>query len=374
MLPEGEPPESSPGGPGSASDRNPTPQPPPDPPPEDDIADGVTTGIVDSGPSSGNSGLRKGVSFQDGPSSDTDADAADGGDLAPAGAPTMDEDDDDFGVFDEEPEEDMLNRIQELSAKDLTKLASLKSFKSFKGKGGISRKSVWLNPKGAVRARWDAVVVFSILYTSVVLPLRITFGNAENLADPLSIIDFIIDALFMVDIYLNFNTGFDDDGTVVMDAQIVRFHYLRSFFFIDLIATIPFDLLVFCFPDSDEQGETRLYLRLPRLLRLLRLPRMFRYLNRWEDILPINAVALRMFKLLFSVIMFAHMNACMQMLIAELQDFPANSWASRAGVVNDSSVTRYSHAMFRALSHMLCIGYGQEPPYTIIEYWVVIFR
>ena len=168
-----------------------------------------------------------------------------------------------------------------------------------------------VNRKLHVRARWDAVVVFSILYTSVVLPLRITFGNAENLADPLSIIDFLIDALFMVDIYLNFNTGFDDDGTVVMDAQIVRFHYLRSFFFIDLIATIPFDLLVFCFPDSEEQGDTRLYLRLPRLLRLLRLPRMFRYLNRWEDILPINAVALRMFKLLFSVIMFAHMNACM---------------------------------------------------------------
>ena len=363
VLPEGEPPEQS--------TSTPVPVPPPVPPPDDDNDGSAVTGAAEAPATATEDGKEggatagapaegerptsrggKGVSF----SSDIAAESSDANE---------------FDVFDEEPEENDLARIENLSAKDLTKLASLKSFKSFKGKKGLKRKVVWLNPKGAVRARWDAVVVTCILYNSIVLPLRITFGSADDLADPLSIIDFFIDTLFIVDIFLNFNTGFDDDGTVVMDAQIVRFHYFRTFFVIDLIASLPFDLLVFCFPDT--HGDTRLYLRLPRLLRLLRLPRMFRYLNRWEDILPINAVALRMFKLLFSVLMFAHMNACMQMLAAELQDFPMNSWATRAGVVHQSAVTKYTHAAFRALSHMLCIGYGQEPPYTIIEYWLVIF-
>lgn len=33
---------------------------------------------------------------------------------------------------------------------------------------------------------------------------------------------------------------------------------------------------------------------------------------------------------------------------------------------------RYTHCVFRSASHMLCIGYGMEPPYNLAEMWVVI--
>ena len=33
---------------------------------------------------------------------------------------------------------------------------------------------------------------------------------------------------------------------------------------------------------------------------------------------------------------------------------------------------QYSWALFRAMSHMLCIGYGQEPPTSIMDLWLVM--
>jgi len=33
---------------------------------------------------------------------------------------------------------------------------------------------------------------------------------------------------------------------------------------------------------------------------------------------------------------------------------------------------QYSRALFRALSHMLCIGYGRYPPQSITDVWLTI--
>ncbi len=34
--------------------------------------------------------------------------------------------------------------------------------------------------------------------------------------------------------------------------------------------------------------------------------------------------------------------------------------------------SQYGWALFKAMSHMLCIGYGQRPPRTTVEVWVTI--
>lgn len=41
--------------------------------------------------------------------------------------------------------------------------------------------------------------------------------------------------------------------------------------------------------------------------------------------------------------------------------------------VDASKMEQYSLALFMALSHMLCIGYGRYPPNTMAEIWITIF-
>lgn len=65
------------------------------------------------------------------------------------------------------------------------------------------------------RARWDLIIVIAIFYSCAVLPLRAAFG--DNKVGPFFMFDMGLTVLFMIDIFLNFNTGYDDDGIVVME-------------------------------------------------------------------------------------------------------------------------------------------------------------
>ena len=64
---------------------------------------------------------------------------------------------------------------------------------------------VW-DPRSTGRLRWDAVVVVCVLYNCLVLPFRIGFGDDEF--GPLSILELMVDLMFISDIFVNFRTGY----------------------------------------------------------------------------------------------------------------------------------------------------------------------
>ena len=50
-----------------------------------------------------------------------------------------------------------------------------------------------------------------------------------------------------MDIILNFCTGYIKDsgeGDIVLDPKVIRIHYLKTWFVIDLLSTFPFDLIL----------------------------------------------------------------------------------------------------------------------------------
>ena len=222
-----------------------------------------------------------------------------------------------------------------------------------------TENAVWLSPDDVLRQQWDLLMIFCVVYNCLVIPLRMAFGDENENLDALAFVDWFVDFLFLVDIYLNFHTGFDDDGIIMNDKQEVRQRYLRTWFGFDLIISLPIDL-PFAFIGGN--SNMRLYFRIPRLLRLLRVPRALRYLSHWDDKLAIDGAALRMSKLIFMILMYAHTNACMQFFISRLEDFPEDGWVVRTGILDDSEAKQYTVALFNALSHMLCIGYGQHSP------------
>ncbi|XRB14297.1 voltage-gated ion channel [Pseudoscourfieldia marina] len=232
--------------------------------------------------------------------------------------------------------------------------------------------AVFFDPRDNFRLHWDALMALCVCYNCLIVPVRIGFSEKSKWS-PLAITDLVIDLLFLLDIFLNFHTGFDDAGYVLMDRKLVRRKYLTTWFTFDLISSFPFDMLVIITASSAASSNLLLYLRLPRLLRLLRLPRLFRYMSKWEHSFTIsNSSALRMIKLVFFILFFAHLNACLQFFAADLEHFPTDGWVVREDLLNRSNFVRYTHALFKSLSHMLCIGYGLYPPYTVAELWITM--
>ncbi|KAG8279003.1 Potassium voltage-gated channel sub H member 6 [Homalodisca vitripennis] len=116
------------------------------------------------------------------------------------------------------------------------------------------------------KAVWDWIILLLVMYTAIFTPYVAAFllnepdfstrKNKKYGDDPIVIIDLIVDVTFIVDILINFRTTYvNNNDEVVSHPGKIAVHYLRGWFLIDLVAAIPFDLLLFG-SDTDE-GESR---------------------------------------------------------------------------------------------------------------------
>ena len=78
--------------------------------------------------------------------------------------------------------------------------------------------------------------------------------------------------------------------------------------------------------------------------------------------------------LLFSLMMFAHWDACLLYLSAHFKGFDADrTWVGALDLQHKPTGVKYAYAIFKALSHMLCIGYGSvSKPLSVVEVWLTI--
>ncbi|CAL8279052.1 unnamed protein product [Merluccius merluccius] len=84
------------------------------------------------------------------------------------------------------------------------------------------------------------------------------------------------------------------------------------------------------------------------------------------------SAVVRIFNLIGMMLLLCHWDGCLQFLVPLLQDFPPDCWVSLNGMVNDSWGKQYSYALFKAMSHMLCIGYGARAPVSMSDLWITM--
>ncbi|KPJ03958.1 Potassium/sodium hyperpolarization-activated cyclic nucleotide-gated channel 2 [Papilio xuthus] len=130
----------------------------------------------------------------------------------------------------------------------------------------------------------------------IILPVAISFFN-DDLSTRWIAFNCLSDTIFLIDIVVNFRTGImqqDNAEQVILDPKLIAKHYLRTWFFLDLISSIPLDYIFLIFnQDFSESfqilhaGRALRILRLAKLLslvRLLRLSRLVRYVSQWEEV------------------------------------------------------------------------------------------
>ncbi|CAJ0926436.1 unnamed protein product, partial [Ranitomeya imitator] len=106
------------------------------------------------------------------------------------------------------------------------------------------------------KAVWDWLILLLVIYTAIFTPYSAAFllndleeqkrracGYACN---PLNVVDLIVDIMFIIDILINFRTTYvNRNEEVVSDPAKIAIHYFKGWFLIDMVAAIPFDLLIF---------------------------------------------------------------------------------------------------------------------------------
>ncbi|KAG7237410.1 hypothetical protein INR49_032405 [Caranx melampygus] len=178
-----------------------------------------------------------------------------------------------------------------------------------------------------------------------------------------------------------------EDSHIILDPREIRMHYLRTWFTVDFISSIPVDY-IFLIVDLEARHEssdvyrTARALRIVRftkilsLLRLLRLSRLIRYIHQWEEIFHMTydlaSAVVRIVNLIGMMLLLCHWDGCLTFMVPMLQDFPPDCWVSKNNMVNATWHIQYSYALFMAMSHMLCIGYGAHPPEGMSDVWLTM--
>lgn len=87
-----------------------------------------------------------------------------------------------------------------------------------------------------------------VTYTAIVTPYMASFVLAMDqryvISDPLVIVDYVVDIMFIIDIFINFRTTYVDSSNEIISSPCrIAVHYIRTWFIIDILAAIPFELL-----------------------------------------------------------------------------------------------------------------------------------
>ncbi|KAL0114015.1 hypothetical protein PUN28_011376 [Cardiocondyla obscurior] len=169
-----------------------------------------------------------------------------------------------------------------------------------------------VNPDENFYYYWLMLLSACVLYNLWTLIVRQSLPELQELA-PYTWIscDGFTDAVFLVDVAVQFRTGYLEQGLMVYNSRKLAGHYLKSkSFFLDMLALIPLDLL------QVNLGSNPM-LRFPRFLKIYRVYNYY-YMVESRTVYP---NLWRVLNLIHILLILAHWFGCFYYLLSEAEGF-----------------------------------------------------
>jgi Cyclic nucleotide-binding domain/Ion transport protein len=176
---------------------------------------------------------------------------------------------------------------------------------------------------------WDTWIVVLITYAAIEVPYHIVVPY--QLPTIIYIANAIVAVCFVLDIIVRF-----------LDPKTITSKYLKGWFIVDLLAAIPFELLLLA-------GGGFYVAAILRSIRLLKVLRVISFKPIWEYRINLNPGIVRLGFFFYFLILGMHWIAC--------------GWVSiRVHAVDADMVLEYMKALYWCTSTITTIGYGDITP------------
>lgn len=179
------------------------------------------------------------------------------------------------------------------------------------------------------------------------IPYSIAFTDGRSSNTYINVFNWIIDISFIIDLVLGFRTSYVNEKTgqeIVQGTKIVT-QYVKGRFWIDLLATMPFDLIAdMIFQGHTDSTSFQLF-GLLKLARVLRLSKLIAYMNLKDDM----KMSLKLIKLVFFLIMYLHCVACIWYFIVKQEQYwipPLDEIRENTEIYQESNFYKYMTSLY----------------------------
>ena len=192
------------------------------------------------------------------------------------------------------------------------------SLMTARGRGGRTLRTWVFNPLSHTRSNWDVLTLVFMLYQIVIVPFRLCFNVEPKVFYSAWWFEAFVEWFFIFDILVNFNTGVQaKDGTISMDRRQIAHQYVKSWFVVDVLSSVPTDFIL------GLAGFHAIYaqklIRILRLIKATKIIRMFTITHKLDlitDAYPaLPVVTGKLFFMLFCTLYLGHCCACVWYLI-----------------------------------------------------------
>ena len=182
--------------------------------------------------------------------------------------------------------------------------------------------------------------------------------------------------MFLIDILIIFNTGiYNEDYEMMVDRSQIAKAYLKSWFMIDIIAIIPFDLAIQTNATDmvrlSRLGRIYKVIKLLKLMRLIKLSKgkQTNLINNVQEFLRIDMAFKRIFMFSCYFLLTCHIVACCW-IITGTYDESEESWIY--GMREDPIFEQYLTSFYFTITTVTTVGYGDISASTGLEKGICI--
>jgi len=242
-----------------------------------------------------------------------------------------------------------------------------------------------INPDLQIMKNWALANIVALGCVAVLTPFQVALLEPEF--DVMFVVNCIIDFVFIVDMFLQFFLGYhvqtEYGSRLESRHSTIVCNYLRTWFLIDFVSVLPFDVLVMMMPSDDLsliKGVKILRLiRLIKLVRIAKFPKLFKRLGISMHVTNLYQV-LDLNKFILCLLLISHWLACLWAMTLALVDDDSARWVdtfedSEMGVAEktkDSVWKLYFASLYFTAYTMTSVGYGDVTPANILERIVCI--